>query len=288
MALPTLRGPAGRGVGASGDHRRDGDDDVILDEILEDKEKELSRLRRRSDRLERRREDAPEVRGLAAALRGGPDVAVIAEFKRKSPSAGDIDPGADPAEVTAAYAAEGASAISVLTDGPHFGGSVDDLEAVRGACPCPVLRKDLLVDPVQALEARVHGADAVLLIVRILDDEALQALLEATRELGMEALVEVHSELELERALDAGAGLVGVNARDLDSFAVDLELSERLIADVPDGVVAVAESGIRGEADVRRMAAAGADAVLVGGWLMSQGPEALAQLTGVPRAGTRD
>lgn len=260
---------------------------MILDEILETKREEVGRLRRRRNALEERAADAPSPRGIVRALRARGDVAVIAEFKRRSPSAGSLAEGADPAEVAARYADGGAAALSVLTDGPYFGGSLDDLAAAREATELPVLRKDFLVDPVQILEARAAGADGVLLIARALDGGRLDELLEAAGELGMDALVEVHSEEELERAVTAGARLVGVNARDLTSFAVDLALSERLVGRVPAGRTAVAESGIRGEPDVRRMAAAGADAVLVGGWLMTRGPEAVRELSGVPRRGRR-
>lgn len=256
---------------------------MILDQILEQKREEVERLRGRRERLETAAAEAPEPRDFRAALADGPDVAVVAEFKRRSPSAGDLAPGADPAEVGRGYAEGGAAALSVLTDERWFGGALSDLSEAREASGLPVLRKDFLVDPVQLLEARAAGADAVLLIVRALEGESLQAMVRETRELGMHALVEAHGEEELERAVDAGAEIVGVNARDLASFAVDLALSERLVGRVPGGRVAVAESGIRGEADVARMAAAGADAVLVGGWLMSAGHEAVERLTSVPR-----
>ena len=283
---------AGRGgVGGAGPPRPDSrrksepppERRVILDEILESKRDEVARLRRRRDRLESRAAEAGEVRDFRSALVGGDRVAVVAEFKRRSPSAGEFAPDADPAEVGAGYAAGGASALSVLTDERWFGGRLEDLEAAREASGLPVLRKDFLVDPVQLAEARAAGADAVLLIVRALDDGRLAEMLSAAREFDLHALVEAHTEEEVDRAVEAGAGIVGVNARDLSSFAVDLQLSERLLGRVPSDRVAVAESGIRGESDVSRMAAAGADAVLVGGWLMSAGHEAVGRLVDVPR-----
>ena len=258
---------------------------MILEEILASKEEEVARLREEEERLADRAEEAPEPRGFARALGSGSAVAVIAEFKRKSPSAGTLAAEADAAEAARSYAESGAAALSILTDGPWFGGSLDDLRGARAATDVPVLRKDFLVDPVQLLEARAAGADAVLLIVRAMADDRLRELVRTAEELGMDALVEAHGPGEVERAVAAGARVIGVNARDLTSFAVDLSLSERLVGEIPDGRVAVAESGIRGESDVRRMAAAGADAVLVGGWLMRQGPEAVRELVGVPRGG---
>lgn len=258
---------------------------MILGEILQSKEEEVARLREARERLAERAEAAPEPRGFARALAAGEAVAVIAEFKRKSPSAGTFDADADPAEAARTYAAGGAAALSVLTDGPHFGGSLEDLRAARAAADVPVLRKDFLVDPVQLLASRAAGADAVLLIVRAVAEERLRELVAAAERLGMDVLAEAHGPGEVERAVDAGARVIGVNARDLTSFAVDLSLSERLLGEIPDDRIAVAESGIRGESDVRRMAAAGADAVLVGGWLMRQGPGAVRELVGVPRGG---
>lgn len=257
---------------------------MILDEILEAKHEEVERLRRRRDRLEAAAAEAPPPRDFTGSLRAGDTVSVVAEFKRRAPSAGDLAPDADPAEVGRRYAGCGASALSVLTDERWFGGSLDDLAAAREASGLPVLRKDFVVDPVQLLEARTAGADAVLLILRALDRGALEELLAAAGELGLDVLAEAHDEAEVETAVEAGAEVVGVNARDLTSFAVDLELSERLVSGVPADRVAVAESGIRGEADVRRMASAGADAVLVGGWLMSAGAEAVEELAGVERS----
>src|SRR5690606_33487001 len=185
------------------------------------------------------------------------------------------------------YEAAGASAISVLTDGEYFGASLDNLMAVRSRVGVPVLRKDFVLDAVQLWEARAAGADAVLLIVRILDDAALADLLSLSRELGLSALVEVHDERELDRALEAGAEVVGVNNRDLATFRTDLAVTERLAARVPADRILVAESGIRAAADVDRMGAAGADAVLVGESLMRESDPGLAAraLVGRPRTG---
>ncbi len=258
---------------------------MFLERILERKRDEVAALRPRRSELEEAAGRASLPRGFLRHLRTPADrVSVIAEFKRRSPSAGEIAPDAEPASTAAAYRAAGARAMSVLTDGPGFGGSLDDLRAARGAADLPVLRKDFLLDPVQLLESRAAGADAVLLIVRALDGDRLRALLRAARELGMDALVEVHDGQELERAVEAGARCVGVNARDLESFAVDLDRSEALVGRVPRELVSVAESGIQGPEDVDRMGAAGADAVLVGTALMGRpASEALTPLVGRPR-----
>jgi indole-3-glycerol phosphate synthase len=215
--------------------------------------------------LAARARDAAPPRGFEAALsaRGGP-ARVIAEVKRASPSAGAIRAGLDAATQARAYAAAGAAAISVLTDGPGFGGSLADLAAVRAAVDVPVLRKDFVLDAYQLLEARAHGADAVLLIVAALDDGRLRRLLEACDGLGLDALVEAHDEPEAARALAAGARVVGVNNRDLRTFVVDLAVSERILPTLPAAVKGVAESGVRSPADARRLRAAGAPNLLVG------------------------
>ena len=215
----------------------------------------------------RDRGEAGGRRPFAAALAAGRaerGMAVISEIKRRSPSKGDLAPGLDPAEVAAAYEAGGASCLSVLTDAEFFGGSPDDLAAARSACSLPVLRKDFTVCAADVADACLMGADAVLLIVAALDDAELAELAGLARSLGLDALVEVHDDAELDRALAAGADLVGVNQRDLRTFAVDRERAELLGGRMPPGVVAVAESGIRDGADVTRLAAAGYAAVLVG------------------------
>jgi indole-3-glycerol phosphate synthase len=206
--------------------------------------------------------------GALVAGRAERGMAVISEVKRRSPSRGDLDPTLDPAAVAADYEAGGASCLSVLTDGAFFGGSRADLVAARAACRVPVLRKDFTVSPLDVCDARAMGADAVLLIVAALDDTELGSLLALARDLGLAPLVEVHDEEELARALAAGADLVGVNQRDLRTFAVDRERALRMGERIPGDVVAVAESGIRDAADVGRLATAGYTGVLVGEALM--------------------
>jgi len=205
---------------------------------------------------------------------------VIAEVKRSSPSRGALAMIADPAGLAADYAAGGASVISVLTEQRRFGGSLEDLAAVRAAVDIPVLRKDFMVCPYQLWEARAYGADVILLIVAALDQETLVDLRECAESLGMTALVEVHDQAETERAVDAGARVIGVNARDLKTLEVDRGTFARLAPHIPDGVVKVAESGVRGPQDVLDYALAGAGAVLVGESLVTGGRprEAVADL----------
>lgn len=240
---------------------------TYLDAILARKREEVAALQgaRPEAELRARLADAPPARDLAAALspRGGP-TRVIAEVKRASPSAGAIAAGLDAVEQARRYQAAGAAAISVLTDGPGFGGSLQDLVAVRQAVGLPVLRKDFTVDAWQLVEARAAGADAALLIVAALPGDALRRLHDRCGELGLQALVEVHDAAEAERALAIGARLVGVNNRDLHTFQVDLATSERLVPTFPPGVKGVAESGVRTAADARRLRAAGAPNLLVG------------------------
>jgi indole-3-glycerol phosphate synthase len=215
--------------------------------------------------LRARLRDLPAPRGFEAALslRGGP-ARIVAEVKRASPSLGAIRTGLDAVAQARAYAAAGAAAISVLTDGPGFGGSLADLAAVRAAVDVPLLRKDFVLDRYQLLEARAHGADAALLIVAALDEAALRRLLDGCHELGLAALVEVHDAPELDTALRAGARIVGVNNRNLATFVVDLAVSERLLPRLPDAVRGVAESGVRSAEDARRLRRAGAANLLVG------------------------
>ncbi|MEV4278229.1 indole-3-glycerol phosphate synthase TrpC [Actinoplanes xinjiangensis] len=222
--------------------------------------------------LERVRElaaAAPPAIDAYAALRK-PGVAVIAEVKRASPSKGAIADIPDPAELAGEYAQGGARCISVLTEGRWFGGSLDDLAAVRAAVRIPVLRKDFVVSSYQVHEARAHGADLVLLIVAALEQNVLVGLLERIESLGMTALVEVHNEEEADRALEANAKVIGVNARDLRTLEVDRSVFERIAPGLPQTVVKIAESGVRGPHDLIRYASAGADAVLVGEGLVTQ------------------
>ncbi|MDQ3606079.1 MAG: indole-3-glycerol phosphate synthase TrpC [Gemmatimonadota bacterium] len=257
----------------------------ILDRIVASKRREVEEIAPLAAELRARTADVEPARPFAAALRQPAEVRLLAEVKRRSPSAGPIRPGADPADVARAYAAGGAAALSVLTDGPFFGGDLEALRLVRRTVALPVLRKDFVIDPVQLWEARAAGADAVLLILRILEPPLLQELLGLSAELGMDALVEVHDRAELERALHADATLIGVNNRDLDSFRTDLTLSLELASEVPPTVTLVAESGIRTGEDVVRLGAAGVDAVLVGESLMRQEDlsAAAAALVGHPR-----
>jgi indole-3-glycerol phosphate synthase len=238
---------------------------TILDEILSWKRVEIAR-RKRALPLSAVRDaaaSAPPVRDFCGALRR-PVVSLIAEIKRASPSKGVIRADVDPAGLARAYEAGGAAAISVLTDERFFRGSLADLGAAREAVALPVLRKDFVLDPYQIYEARAAGADAVLLIVAALEGSMLATLYALVRELGMAALVEVHDVGELARALAIAPRLIGVNNRDLRTFRVDLETTARMRARVPPEVVLVAESGIHGPADVERLAAIGADAMLVG------------------------
>jgi indole-3-glycerol phosphate synthase len=222
-------------------------------------------------------------RGFTSALKARPGVAVIAEIKRRSPSKGPLAPDLEPALVAKAYAAGGAACLSVLTDAEFFGGSADDLAQARSAVDLPVLRKDFTVGPADVCDARLMGADAVLLIVAALAPGELGDLLRTARSLGLDALVEVHDEAEAEVALDAGAELIGVNQRDLVTFEVDTQRAVRVAGSLPDHVVRVAESGVRHRDDVTRLADAGFDAVLVGEALVTA-PDpgaALAALMGV-------
>ena len=209
---------------------------------------------------------APAVRNFESPLRG-PGVAVIAEVKRSSPSAGAIAE-TDPGERATAYERGGAAAISVLTEPRHFGGSLEDLRAARSATSIPLLRKDFLIAPAQLSEARAAGADAVLLITASVTDDELSSLLQAAKEFELSALVEAHAEEDLERSLAAGASIIGINARDLETLEVDEERALRLLERVPSDRVRVFESGIASRAQVERAVDAGADAVLVGEHLM--------------------
>ncbi len=211
----------------------------------------------------------PPTRGFRAALADRGALGVIAEIKRRSPSRGDLNAGLDPAELAAAYARGGAACLSVLTDEEHFGGSAADLAAARSACALPVLRKDFTVGERDVLDARLMGADCVLLIAAALDRAELVGFHELARDIGLDALVEIHDEGELEHALEAGATLIGVNQRDLVTFEVDHDRAVRMAGVIPDDAVKVAESGVRNGADARALHAAGYHAVLVGETLVT-------------------
>ena len=256
----------------------------VLDDIVAGVREDL--LRRQAEvtetELRARLLDVPPARDPMPTLRQ-PGSSVIAEVKRRSPSKGDLAGIPDPAALATAYERGGAAAVSVLTEERRFGGSLGDLSAVRAAVGIPVLRKDFVIDPYQLLEARAAGADLVLLIVAALPGDMLVHLHDLARELGLTALVEVHDEPEAERAADLGAGLVGVNARNLRTLDVDPATFAKLAPLLPGDVVKVAESGITGPDDVRRHVLEGADAVLVGEALVRDGdPEAAVRaLTGL-------
>lgn len=240
---------------------------MILDEILAHKKEEVARRKQAiaGADLGARAAEQPAPLDLAAAL-ARPGVSLIAEVKCASPSKGLLCPDFDPVRLATTYAANGAAAISVLTDDRFFNGSLAHLPAIRCALqpPIPLLRKDFIFDPYQVYEARAHGADALLLITAILPGGLLADLLSLTHELGMTALVEVHDEAEMERVLTLCPRVVGINNRNLHDMTVDLATFERLAPLLPEETAAVAESGVHNTADVRRLAAAGADAVLVG------------------------
>jgi indole-3-glycerol phosphate synthase len=236
--------------------------------------------------VERRSAEVP-VEELKARIDGGdeqrpfnealvrPGLSLIAEFKRRSPSSGEIRAGADVAEITGAYEEGGAAAISVLTEGQHFGGSLDDLRAARAATGLPILRKDFTVDPYQLYEAAAGGADAVLLIVAALDDTELASLHREARSLDLDCMVEIHSEEELDRALEMDADVLGINNRNLDDLTVNLDTTFELMPDIPAGKTVVSESGISQRSTLDELGRVGVDAVLVGETLMrAPDPEA--------------
>jgi len=209
------------------------------------------------------------TRGFASGIRSAPHLAVIAEIKRRSPSKGDLNAGLDAAEMASQYQRGGATCLSVLTDSDHFGGSVSDLQLAREACTVPVIRKDFTVDTRDICDARIMGADCVLLIAAVLTPAELVSFLEVCREVDIDALVEIHDEAELDVAMQAGATMVGVNQRDLVTFAVDQARAVRMAPLIPSHVVSVAESGVRGREDAIALRAAGYDAILVGEHLVT-------------------
>lgn len=236
---------------------------AVLEPIVAEARRRAAVVAERATAWRREAHAAAPTRDFSAALQG-PGLSVIAEVKRRSPSAGDIAPSLDPARLAREYASGGAVALSVLTEPAFFGGSTEDLGAARNAVDLPVLRKDFVVDPVQVWESRAIGADAVLLIVAVLDDSVLRSALEAADEAGVGVLVEVHDEAEVDRAIGCGARMIGVNNRDLSTFEVDVSRAERMKDLLPAGIVTVAESGVTTPEGAARMAAAGYDAVLVG------------------------
>jgi indole-3-glycerol phosphate synthase len=269
---------------------------TVLDGILASTRAELGRRSREVPlaQLQVRAEDArggplEGGRRLGDAL-SAPGIAVIAEFKRRSPSAGPLRENPDLRELVGAYERGGARAISVLTEGPHFEGSLEDLRAARTACDLPLLRKDFVVDRYQLYEALAAGADALLLIVAALGRPELTSLHGEARELGLDVLVEVHDRAELHRALELGADLIGINNRDLRDFTVDVRRTFNLLEEIPAGVAVVSESGIAGAEQLAELEARGVQAVLVGETLMRAGdPEAaLRRLRGAPELAARE
>jgi indole-3-glycerol phosphate synthase len=240
-----------------------------LEPIVASKRDEVEQLRKRADELANRAASLPPARSFETALRGS-NVRLIAEFKRRSPSAGWIRQDAHVSQIIPEYEAAGAAAVSVLTDQKFFGGSLVDFEAARKVSTLPLLRKDFIIDELQLLETRVAMADAVLLIVRILSPEKLRELQNAAIELGLATLVETHDAAEIEIAISCGARVIGINNRDLSSFQTNTDTALSVLPQIPSDIIVVAESGIRGVDDVRRYGAAGFDAVLVGEWLMRQ------------------
>jgi indole-3-glycerol phosphate synthase len=259
---------------------------VILDEIVANKRRQVAERMRQIPLYGLRAiaEKMPVPRDFARAL-VREDVALIAEIKRVSPSRGTLQARVDPVQRAHAYAAGGASAISVLTDEKYFGGRLDDLASVRPSVGVPVLRKDFIVDVYQVYESRTALADAILLIVRVLSDAQLRDYIALAHALTLNALVEVHDERELDRALTAGARIIGINNRNLADFSIDLATTERIAPRIPPGKVIVAESGVSTRADVERAARVGAYAILVGEALMRAGDigKKVQELVGVKR-----
>ena len=246
----------------------------VLDDIIAGVRQDLKEREDRFPlaRIKEMETQVPEAKDALGALRGRDGaVKIISEVKRSSPSKGALAAIPDPAALASTYEAGGATVISVLTEQRRFNGSLADLDAVRAAVDIPILRKDFIVTPYQIHEARAHGADLVLLIVAALEQNVLVSLLERTRSLGMEALVETHSRLEALRAMEAGASIIGVNARNLKTLEVDRSTVEQVIDVIPQDVVAVAESGVANAHDVFEYAKWGADAVLVGEALVTSG-----------------
>ena len=255
----------------------------VLDRIVDATREAVARRREvvPLSELEAAVSQRPECRPFTEALTR-PGVSLIAEHKRRSPSAGDIRAGATVADIVSAYERGGAAALSILTEGPHFGGSLDDLREARGASALPILRKDFVVDRYQVYESAVAGADAILLIVAALELPDLDELLQGARALDLDALVEVHDERELEIALDVEADVLGLNNRDLTDFSVDIERTYELLSDVPAGKTVVAESGYSSRDQLDELERVGVDAVLIGETLMrAPDPEAACRdLTG--------
>lgn len=243
---------------------------MILNEIIEHKRKEIAERKTHTSlrEIEERLDRAPKTKDFRTALRA-PGISIIAEIKRRSPSRGDILPDVDAVEIAAVYEQAGARAISVLVDKHYFGGSLEDLNKVANHTKLPCLCKEFIIDPYQIYEARTMGADAVLLIVRVLTDDELKSFLQEASNLDMAVLVETHNEEEIKRALNAGAHILGINNRDLDTLEVDIQTTMQLKNRVPGGNILVSESGIKSRKEVRMLDNSGVDAVLIGDSLLT-------------------
>lgn len=244
----------------------------FLEKILQFKRQEVEARRKSvpAEKLSEMIAEAAPPLSLKNALRGAAEIAIIAEIKKASPSAGIIREDFDPLKISSGYMNAGAEAISVLTDEKFFSGSLSYIQQIRSLVTTPILRKDFIIDPYQLLEARAYNADAVLLIVAALSGKTLKILLEKSSILGMETLLEVHNKSELLRALEAGTEIIGINHRNLETFAVDISITETLAPLIPPCVILVAESGLSGAAEIVSMKRAGAQGVLIGSHLMRQ------------------
>ncbi|ABI78452.1 indole-3-glycerol phosphate synthase [Hyphomonas neptunium ATCC 15444] len=257
---------------------------TALDRIIDYKRDEVRALKkdRSLGELENAAAAASPVRGFGSALSAIADAdqnALICEIKRKSPSAGDILPGADPVEIALDYERGGAACLSVLTDMPSFGGSLADFETIRAAVSIPMLRKDFMIDPIQIIEARAHGADCILIIMSAIDDTLAGELHDCASRLGMDVLVETHDEAEMERALRLPSPLIGVNNRDLKKMVTDLGTTERLAPMLSSDRQLIAESGIADPESIIRLRKVGSRRFLIGEWLMKQGTSRAEQVT---------
>jgi indole-3-glycerol phosphate synthase len=242
----------------------------MLKEIVSTKKKRLDAVDRErwEMRLRSMLQRTPPVISFMNAIAGKEKPSLIAEYKKRSPSAGTINVSIDPVEQAIRYEKGGAAAVSVLTEEDYFGGCLDDISSIKSAVRLPILRKDFLIDPLQILEARAFGSDAVLLIVGILDEKTLKTLLRESGRHNMDCLCEVRSEAEIDKALSCGARIIGINNRDLNTFEIDLDVTKRLRRKIPENIVVVSESGIRTPEDFAFIMSCGVDAVLVGTELM--------------------
>ena len=262
---------------------------TALDLIIDYKRDEVAALKRAESfaSLARAASETSPVRGFAAAMSAiaaSDENALICELKRKSPSAGEILPGADPVAIASEYEAGGAACLSILTDGPSFGGSLADFAAIRGAVSLPMLRKDFLIDPIQVAESRAHGADCILIILSAVDDQLAGELHAAADAFAMDVLIETHDESELERALKLASSLIGINNRDLKRMVTDLSTTERLAPMVPPDRHVVAESGISSTDHIVRLRETGARRFLIGESLMKMNQLRESSVTGLRKA----